>query len=432
MHLHRAHLGGPHQCLCRGDSQKRRVSRVEVRIQLLDAGNEGVRGMPLEELLPADALGRTQQGYRPVAEPGQHAPGRAFVVLGQVQLAQAAGRIDHPVGVGDGHARHRGRAFAFLFARFRRRTGALPDDLPHGLVVAQTMENRLAHQAFAGHLGEGHFAQQLGLQPGDPVRVPAAWRYGQRAGLAAQRLEPLMDGRETGRAEPRAHLAGVAQHAIAVVQAEQQGSQILAGALGRAVADDDELLAELAFELDPVPGAALHVAAADALADQPFQPELAGAVEDAAGIVAEVLRVAQQLAAVVAQHRLQRFPAQLQRLTAQVFAIAPEQVEQGVAHRLGFPGLEGILQALEIGPPFLVEDHDLPIEPGRLKFELGKRRTQFRQLGRPVVPIARQQAHRTVIEARQDAVAVQLDLVAPVSGRRRLDQGGQFRGDALG
>src|SRR6202012_4298330 len=91
---------------------------------------------------------------------------------------------------------------------------------------------------------------------------------GQRVVQAGQR----------GPVEAGADLAGVAEQAVVVVVAEQQGAEPDAGALRVGVAADDELLAVQALELQPVAAAPGLVARVRALGQDPFPALLAGLV----------------------------------------------------------------------------------------------------------------------------------------------------------
>src|SRR5579862_6707968 len=81
-------------------------------------------------------------------------------------------------------------------------------------------------------------------------------------------------------AKPGADATGVMQLAVPVVIAEQQGAKPLPLAFGIGEADDNELVALVAFDLEPVaapPGAVGPVAA---LRDRAFEIVLAGMAEE--------------------------------------------------------------------------------------------------------------------------------------------------------
>ena len=109
-----------------------------------------------------------------------------------------------------------------------------------------------------------------------------------------------------------------------------------------------------------------------------------------------------------------------------------QQVEQVVGDLLVAFAIEGVLQRLKVGHAIVVGHHHLAVEPGRVEFEFFQRRNLAWHFCRPVMAVAGEQAHVAVIDAGEDAVAVELDFVAPVAGRRRVHQGGQLRLELFG
>ncbi|CAM5447461.1 hypothetical protein SSTU70S_05396 [Stutzerimonas stutzeri] len=211
------------------------------------------------------------------------------------------------------------------------------------------------------------------------------------------------------------------------MQPQQQRTETSARALGGGVADDDEFLSVAALDLDPAAAALADIAAAAALADQPFELHLAGAFENALRRLGEILGKTQQIAIATRQNFTQRRATLLQRHLAQVQPVQVRRIEQVIEDAATAAGLEGILQRLEIRRAALARHHHLAIEPARLQSEPGKRGSLLRHLRRPVMTIAGEQLHPPRINARKDAVAVELDLVAPVTARHRIHQRGQLR-----
>ncbi|MCY1414808.1 hypothetical protein D9M71_302670 [compost metagenome] len=112
-------------------------------------------------------------------------------------------------------------------------------------------------QAVLGHLCIGDFSQQLRLEPMHAAGIGALGWVDHGRVLDLQRLELLEDARQGASIETSADLAGIAQlTAVGVMQPEQQGAEGTARTFRIAVADHDELLAQLALELDPVGAAA--------------------------------------------------------------------------------------------------------------------------------------------------------------------------------
>ncbi|MNC45363.1 hypothetical protein D3C75_943200 [compost metagenome] len=89
-----------------------------------------------------------------------------------------------------------------------------------------------------------------------------------------------MDAGQCRGIEAGTDLTGIAQLAtVVVVQGQQQGTEAAAAAFGVGVADDHEFLAVFALELDPVRATAAAVDTVSSLADQAFQLQPAGTVE---------------------------------------------------------------------------------------------------------------------------------------------------------
>ena len=138
----------------------------------------------------------------------------------------------------------------------------------------------MAHDAVTGHLGKGDFSQQLRPQPVHTTRFGSGGRRGQGRAGDFQGLEPGMDAGQCRGIEAGTDLPGIAQLAtVIVVQGQQQGTEAAAAAFGVGVADNHEFLALLALELDPVRATAAAVDTVSSLADQAFQLQPAGTVE---------------------------------------------------------------------------------------------------------------------------------------------------------
>src|SRR5690606_39801957 len=124
--------------------------------------------------------------------------------------------------------------------------------------------------------------------------------------LLLQGLQLLMDGGDTRLVEAGTDPAGITQlPARFVIYPEQEGAKPAAATLGCGKANDHELLALLAFELDPVGTAAGHIGTAGPLADYAFQGHGTGAAEDGYIIRIKGLGKAQQLALILCQRFLE-------------------------------------------------------------------------------------------------------------------------------
>src|SRR5260221_11260499 len=100
--------------------------------------------------------------------------------------------------------------------------------------------------------------------------------------------------------EAGADPAGIAQFAAVVVVAEEQRAEALARAAGIAEADDDELLAIAAFDLEPAPAAARHIGRVALLGDDAFEGVGAGVLEEFRTARILVIAIAQDAARDVA------------------------------------------------------------------------------------------------------------------------------------
>ncbi|VTS66506.1 Uncharacterised protein [Streptococcus dysgalactiae subsp. equisimilis] len=416
------------------------MAGIERRVELDDTGDLQARRVLLEEQFAADAIGAADQRHRALAQVAQEQVGVARMELGEFQLAGLDRWIDQPPRMADaypGGGRPRGAARAPGLARAARRRRAgrtFAGHLARRFVFAQTVEHRLADDPATGHLRIGNLAQSLRSHPLHHAGLARRRHLRQRAGIDRQGRQALMDLLQAGGGEAGADLAGVAQPAFLVraVEAEKQGADVPARALRLGVADDHELLAQLALELDPVVAAARAVDAAQALADHAFEAEPASVGQQVAGVFRERRGEPQGGFVLPLQQRLQARAALFQGDIAQVLAFVIRQVEKEIQDVLAVALLEGVLQGLEVRPALLVEDHQLAVQPTALKAEPGQGLLQVRQAFAPVVAVAGQQAHVAVLDAAHQPVAVQLELVGPLPLRRLLDQAGQFGGDPLG
>src|SRR5439155_8134195 len=103
-------------------------------------------------------------------------------------------------------------------------------------------------------------------------------------------------------AEAGSDLAGIAQVA-ALVDRQEQGAQRARLAVARAPADDDELLALHAFDLQPVPAAAADIRSIGALGDDAFLAGLAHGIEQFLALPDDMIGVEDQRRIAVADQR---------------------------------------------------------------------------------------------------------------------------------
>ena len=217
------------------------------------------------------------------------------------------------------------------------------------------------------------------------------------------------------------------------MHAEQQGADAPARALRLGEATDHELLSVAKLQLDPVGAALRTVGRALALADQPFEAEPSGRFEQRCGLSLERLAEPQRGLRLGIEQRLQAGAPRFDGPLAQVLPIVEGKVEQVVADGVGAPGLEGVLQGLEVGCAASAFNDDLAVEPGLLQAERTHGGHHLRQPRRPVDAVAGERMHRVAVGAHEHAVAVELDLVQPaVALGRAVDPARELRREPRG
>src|SRR5581483_10362948 len=131
----------------------------------------------------------------------------------------------------------------------------LSHDLPGVLVVALALVGRVAQDADARPLGEGHLDDEFRV---DPRRLPG--HRLRRRGVEGRRVapegveEPEQPG-ELGLGEAGADPPGEAEPPIVLIDAEEEGPQPPPRPFPGQEAADDELLGAVVLDLQPVPGA---------------------------------------------------------------------------------------------------------------------------------------------------------------------------------
>jgi len=301
-------------------------------------------------------------------------------------------------------------------------------DLAHAVlgafVVAQSQKGRVADPAVLGPLGESDLADELRL---DPVVAAARGRAGvERGGRARERREPLGDERERRLVEPRADLRDVDEAAVRV-EPEVERAEVCARALGRCVASDDELLAELALDFEPVPGTLADVGAVPLLRHDALEAGRARRVEELPALGEHVIAEVDDTARW--QEELETRLALLQRQPAQVTSVERERVEE---HRAD-GDLEGRaldvartrevhprLEALEARAPAVVERHDLAVEEEPVEGQRAERADHLRVARRDDHPAPSPELDALARAGGQDPHAVVLDLEEPRGIGERL------------
>src|SRR5260221_8782125 len=228
--------------------------------------------------------------------------------------------------------------------------------------------------------------------------------------------------------EAGADPAGIAQFAAVVVVAEEQRAEALARAAGIAEADDDELLAIAAFDLEPAPAAARHIGRVALLGDDAFEGVGAGVLEEFRTARILVIAIAQDAARLAGDEALQCRLAVNEPHPEEVAVAEIEEVEAVIDERAGLAVRKRLLQG---GKPRLAvggERDDLAVEHRLVNRQRGHDGGDLGEFSRPVETVAGEQGRLAARQPRQDAIAVELDLVQPVvAARRVIDQRRQLR-----
>ncbi len=313
----------------------------------------------------------------------------------------------------------------------RRRVGRvvgrrLAHDGLRRLVASQPFERTLAHVAVAGPATELDLGHQVGF---DELR--AATDVGGHV-IGGRRLDrPLFQfGLQRGQlafAEAGADAAAVGQMIFVAGGDEQRGKGPSLHRRGLP-ADDDELLAHAALDLQPALVSPGTIGRVGALRHDPFQLQFAGVAEGFLAVADDMVGIVERprFGLVLQQRRKALLPLG-QRLLAQVLAVEEQKVEGETDDPLAAPG-KGVLKRAEVAPPLVVEHHRLAVDQRRAARQVGERLDEAGKAIAPVEAGAGVDRGLAGADRGDDAVAVELDLVQPpVTGRRRLGEGGQFR-----
>ena len=199
----------------------------------------------------------------------------------------------------------------------------------------------------------------------------------------------------------------------------QRADFAAAGALAFGVAGDHQFLALAALQLDPVAAAAGPIRRVAPLADDALHAQPAGAGDQVVRRFVKRLGQAQRRRLGppgALQQRLEPGAAFGQRLLAQVGAVQVQQVEQVHHQARAAATVEGVLQRAEVGQAVVARHHHFAIQPGLAHGQGGQGARQLGHARCPVEAIAREQARPAAVDARQQAVAVELQLPQPVGG----------------
>ncbi len=279
----------------------------------------------------------------------------------------------------------------------------------------------MTNAAVGRPLREAHLAHETRL---DPVMAAAGRRADvEGGGRARQRQQLAHQSIQRGLVEARTHLRDI-DEAPAVVEAEVQRAEVGTRALRHRVAADDELLAALALDLEPVARASGHVAASHPLGDDALESLLGAGLEERITPLDDVIRVAHDAPGRhdEAEQRL----ALAQRQIPHIATIERERVEEDAGHRRGRPRaldldrmreVHAQLQPLEARARVLVERDDLAVDEKSAQRQRAEGAHDLRIARGERLPLASIELDGVFVAPRQHAHTVVLDLEQPVGVR---------------
>src|SRR6056297_184586 len=307
--------------------------------------------------------------------------------------------------------------------------GRLPGHVPRILVPPQAQESRMAKLAVVGPFRKSELADEARF---DPRHALVAGRVDEWTLVDGVFVESGAEFDEKLVVVAGADLACVAQVAVVIVIADQQGAEALALAFRLSEAGDDQFLAVVAFEFQPVAGAAVTIARVGPLGDDALPAFVAGLFEERFAVLVPVGREVQRR--VEAEQSPEQLLARSERQGIQIVPVDMQQIEDievnrdiGCTGRFRIGDLHSLLQTREAadvvleGDRFAVDD-----EIGAVLLQAG-----LDQLGIGIVgllAVAGQQSNLVVVAEKQQALAVELALVNPVGiGKALVGQRGQHR-----
>lgn len=109
----------------------------------------------------------------------------------------------------------------------------------------------MAEAAAVGDFGVGNFGEEFGRDPLNFAGPGAFGGIGEGGCFAVEGGEFIVNFAKGGVGESGADFAGVLEVALLVVEADEEGAEMGAGAGGWGVAADDKFLAVVTFDFDP-------------------------------------------------------------------------------------------------------------------------------------------------------------------------------------
>ena len=215
--------------------------------------------------------------------------------------------------------------------------------------------------------------------------------------------------------------------------AEQQGAEAVSAAGRIGEADDDELVLVQAFDLEPIGAAAGPVRLVAALGDRALDLVVAGLRKEIGATADLMVAVADHVRPIVRHDLGERLLALLQRKAGEIEAVEIEQIEGEEHEIVGRARGDPVLQIGKIRRAVGRQRDQLAIDQRAGDRQCGQRARQRREFRSPIEPVAGDQPCFALLDARQQAIAVILDLVQPFRAvRRGVDESGELRCDAFG
>ena len=284
----------------------------------------------------------------------------------------------------------------------------------------------MPHRPVRGDVGILDPCREHRPHPADVLR-----RSGDRKPGVLERPQPREQVGERRGVEAGSDLAAVDELALDPLPERQRPEPTRRRRRG--VARDHEVVRELRLALRPGLRPSALVGRRGALRDHALEPHprhlRVEVLAPAPHVIAELHA---RPPARPGEEPRQQLLAPDQRHGREVPAVQPHQIEGEEDELAPRPARQRVLQQREAAHAVLVLHHDLAVDH---RLAAGQRAERIGQIAvpvRPVEPAAGDQPHRAVVDERQRAIAVELDLVQPlVAGRRRLDRAGELRRDRL-
>src|SRR5260221_7115540 len=212
-----------------------------------------------------------------------------------------------------------------------------------------------------------------------------------------------------------------------MAEQDRAGPDAAAGRIGPA--DDRQLFAALAFDLEPAVAAARPVRRIGALEDDALELHLAGLAMEGVAVAAEMVAVADSVRR-PREHGSESLLARDEARIHQRIAVEMEQIEGAIDGARRVALREIVLERRERAHAVRLQVHDFAVDDPLAQRQRGERCRDGRELVGPVMAVAAEELRLAAADAADHAIAVELDLVQPVVALRHVgDQRRQLRQD---